>query len=89
MIRLRIVALLAALMVVFSVASPTVAGAQGNYIPMDYDSLPRMPGCDWWPDPNYVGMYQAWCGSDEIGWYRPTEWGQMYGMNPGDYGYGG
>jgi hypothetical protein len=65
------------------------ASAQGNYIPMDYDTLPRMPGCDWWPNETYPGIYDAWCGSDELGWYRPTEWGQMYGMNPGDYGYGG
>ena len=32
---------------------------------------------------------RAWYISDELGWCRPTEWGQMYGMNPGDYGYGG
>ncbi len=44
------------------------ASAQGNYIPMDYDSLPRMPGCDWWPNETYPGIYDAWCGSDELGW---------------------
>jgi hypothetical protein len=87
--RIKILVAAISMLTVALTMLPTVAGAQGNYVPMDYYSLPRMPGCDWWPDPNYAGMYQAWCGSDEVGWYRPTEWGQMYGMNPGDYGYGG
>jgi hypothetical protein len=42
-----------------------------------------------WPNVQYPGIYDAWCGSDELGWYWLTEWGQMHGMNPGDYGYGG
>ena len=87
--RVRLLGAVLAVFVVALITTPTVAGAQGNYIPMDYDTLPRMPGCDWWPNAQYPGMYDAWCGSDELGWYRPTEWGQMYGMNPGDYGYGG
>ena len=82
---------LALLVTVFATMAVSAGpvNAQGNYVPVNYDTLPRMPGCDWWPSETYPGTYEAWCGSDELGWYRPTEWGRMYGMNPGDYGYGG
>ncbi len=65
------------------------ASAQGNYVPMDPATLPQVPGCQWFPNPAYVGLYDAWCGSDEIGWYQPFEWYQLTGIYPPDYGMEG
>lgn len=67
-------------------ASP--AFAQGNYVPMDPATLPVMPGCAWYPNQNWPGMYDAWCGSDDVGWHQPAEWARLTGLT-GDYGYGG
>ena len=69
--------------------SAVPAAAQGNYIPMDPATLPQVPGCGWYPDPQYAGMYQMWCGSDALGWYRPFEWYQLTGIWPPDYGLQG
>jgi hypothetical protein len=78
---------LALLVTVFATmtVSAAPASAQGNYVPMDYDSLPQVPGCDWYDWPGRPGLYQAWCGSDEIGWYRPFDWYNVTGIWPPDY----
>jgi hypothetical protein len=74
-------------MTLLAMSAPT-AWAQ-NYVPMDPSTLPQVPGCAWYPDPQYSGMYQIWCGSDELGWYSPYEWYQLTGIWPPDYGLGG
>ncbi len=65
------------------------ASAQGNYGPTDPSTLPQVPGCSWYPSEVYPGTYEIWCGSDELGWYRPFEWYQVSGIWPPDYGLGG
>lgn len=64
-----------------------VAFAQGNYIPMDPSTLPQVPGCAWYPDLYYSGMYQIWCGpnADET----PYQWYLETGIWPPDYGLSG
>jgi hypothetical protein len=56
---------------------------------MDYNTLPQVPGCSWYPNPNWPGIYDAWCGSDEMGWYQPYEWYKLTGIYPPDYGMTG
>jgi hypothetical protein len=36
----------------------------------------------------YPGIYEIWCGSDELGWYQPYEWHQLTEIWPPDYGLG-
>lgn len=59
-----------------------------NCVPMDPNTLPQVPGCQWFPS-QYQGQYEIWCGSDELGWYRPYEWYQLTGIWPPDYGLSG
>jgi hypothetical protein len=68
---------------------PATAQAQGNYVPMDPALLPQIPGCDWYPSTQYPDTYESWCGSDDIGWYRPYEWYLLTGYYPPDHGLGG
>jgi hypothetical protein len=66
------------------------AQTTGNYVPIDPSTLPQVPGCTWFPDPQYPGMYQDWCGPDSDGnWYRPYDWYLLTGIWPPDYGLEG
>jgi hypothetical protein len=50
-----------------------------------------VPGCSYWPyDYVYtVGgwrqTYTTWCGSEEVGWYKPDEWCAYSGYCVVDY----
>ncbi|MBV9453367.1 MAG: hypothetical protein JOZ19_04505 [Rubrobacter sp.] len=81
--------LLAVAMLALSAAT-TSAQTTGNYVPQDPSTLPQVPGCTWFPDSQYPGMYQDWCGPDSDGnWYRPYDWYLLTGIWPPDYGMGG
>ena len=82
-------ALLMVLVVVLSVGAPPLLAHAQNYVPTDPSTLPQVPGCSWYDRPGYPGLYEIWCGSDELGWYQPYEWYLLTGIYPPDYGLTG
>jgi hypothetical protein len=83
------VLLVAGMLIVLLGFVPAEAQAQGNYVPLDPSTLPQAPGCTWYPSTQYPGTYESWCGSDEIGWYRPYEWYLLTGYYPPAHGLEG
>ena len=83
--EIRVLLLVGALIVFLGFLTEAPAPAQA----MDPATLPQVPGCDWYPSAQFPGIYECWCGSDEIGWYRPYEWYLLTGNYPPAYGQEG
>jgi hypothetical protein len=88
-VKQKVLVLFMVAALVIALLPPVSAEAQGNYVPMDPSTLPQVPGCSWNPSAQYPGTFESWCGSDEIGWYRPYEWHLLTGYYPPDHGLGG
>jgi len=88
-----VLAMLVVLVMMLSVwlhlRSPVRKTTCRQILPTDPSTLPQVPGCSWYPVLEYPGIYEIWCGSDELGWYQPYEWHQLTGIWPSDYGLGG